>query len=109
MKTISILFVIAFVSMLIFGCLGPSMTKLSDIKANPDKFVGQKVNVQGAVEKSIKLGRLSAFSLNDGTGTMGVSSEMLPPEGKNVTVSGTVVKDTVLGYYILASDVKIAQ
>jgi len=108
MRNISILFAIAVVSMLIFGCLGPSMTKLSEIKANPDKFVGQKVNVQGTVESSIKIGTLSAFSLGDGNITMGVSSEMLPPVGRNVTVSGTVVKDTVFGYYILANDVKIS-
>jgi hypothetical protein len=93
--------------LLVVGCLGLNLTKLSDIKADQGKYAGTDVTVKGTVEKSVKIGQLSAFSLSDGGTTMGVSSEMLPPVGKNVTVSGTVVKDTVFGYYILAKEVRI--
>src|SRR5262249_35468894 len=89
--------------LLAFGCV--QVTALGDIKANPDKYVGKEVTVKGNITSSIKLGQLSGFNLEDGTGTIGVKSDTLPPVGSETTVKGTVVKDTVFGYYILASDV----
>lgn len=94
--------------MLIFGCTFLPSTSVSMIKTNPSKYLGQDVTVKGMVVNSIKIGQLSAFSLTDGNETIGVSSQLIPPEGANVTVTGTVVKDTLFGYYILANNVQIS-
>jgi len=71
---------------------------ISDIK-DPDN-VGKKVTVRGTVEFSVKIGPLSGFTVRDDTGSIGVKSDDLPREGTVVTVSGVLIKDTLLGYYI---------
>lgn len=86
---------------LLFGC-AMSATKIGDIKSNPDKYLGKEVTVSGTVTDSIKLGKLSGYTLEDATGSIKVSSASLPADGSNVTVSGTLVKDSLFGYYIQA-------
>ncbi len=93
-----------FALLLLFGCLAQT-TALGDIKSNPEKYLGQQVTVAGNITESVKIGQLSGFRITDGNATMGVRSDTLPPVGTYVTVKGTVVRDTIFGYYILASDV----
>lgn len=89
--------------LLLLGCLGQTMT-VKEIKDNPQKYLGEKVTVGGIVRNSFRLGNLSGFTLDDGTDSILVSSAMLPAEGSNVTVSGTLMQEVLVGYYILAKE-----
>lgn len=91
------------VLILLFGCIG--MTSVKDIKDNPDKYLGEQVSVKGTVKDSFKLGKLSGFKLQDGNYSIMVSSEELPKDGDEVVVTGTVMKEVLVGYYILAKDI----
>lgn len=74
---------------------------IPDVKSSD--YVGKKVMVSGTVESTIKIGKLSGYTLADDEGNkIGVSSENLPKEGGKIIVKGTLMKDTLLGYYILA-------
>lgn len=97
---------LALAMVLFFGCLGSAPLKVSDITTNPEKYLGEKVTVSGIVKNSFKIGKLSGFTLEDNDSAILVSSDMLPAEGKNVTVSGTVMKEMLVGYYVLAKEVK---
>lgn len=94
--------------LLIVGCLGQGTVTVKEIKDSPQKYLGEKVVVKGVVEDSFRLGNLSGFKLFDGEDYLLVSSAMLPPDGKNVTVSGTVMQEVLVGYYILAKDVSLS-
>jgi uncharacterized protein YdeI (BOF family) len=83
---------------LIISMTACSVKSIADVK-NSD-LVGKKVTVRGEVTATIKLGSLSGYTLKDETGTISVSSESLPKEGETITVSGILVKDMLLGYYI---------
>jgi hypothetical protein len=41
--------------------------------------------------------------VKDSTATIGVSAENLPKENSTVIVTGTLMKDTLFGYYIKAN------
>jgi hypothetical protein len=70
-----------------------------------DENVGEKVSVAGTVQSTIKLGQLSGYTIKDENGdTIGVSSKSLPAEGAQMTVTGTLMKDTLLGWYIKAQE-----
>ena len=98
--------ILAICSIFIFGCtnLFTPETKISDIQSNPNKYMGEKVLVRGMVKNTVKIGQLSGFSLVNGEDMILVSSDSLPAEGKNVTVSGVVDKD-VVGVYIIAKEI----
>jgi len=81
--------------MILSGC---ASMKISDVR--DDDNVGKKVTVTGIVETSTKLGSISGYTLKDDSGRIYVSSSKLPEEGRKVTASGIVMKDTLLGYYI---------
>ena len=98
MKKIIGILVLFSVLFLLVGC---TMTTIANIKANPDKYVGQKVTVSGTVKNTIKIGSLSGYTLDDNGNSIGVSSKTLPAEGSTITITGTVMKDTIFGYYIL--------
>ncbi|MGV8086812.1 MAG: hypothetical protein ACP5N1_04220 [Candidatus Woesearchaeota archaeon] len=83
---------------LMFVATACGAQKISDVKNTEN--VGKKVTVSGIVETTIKLGSLSGYTLKDDTGTISVSTEKLPSEGDKITVTGVLVKDTILGYYI---------
>jgi len=72
---------------------------IEDIKS--EENIGKKVTVSGEVTFSMKLGGLSGYTLKDETGTIGVRSDSLPAEGDKMTVRGVLVRDLLLGYYIL--------
>jgi hypothetical protein len=92
-----IILLIAVVAYFMFGSVG----KIADIK-NED-HVGKTVTVRGVVQSTIKLGDLSGYTLKDSTDTISVSAESLPKEGDTITVSGTLMHDTLFGYYIKVS------
>jgi len=75
--------------------------QISDIKN--EESIGKTVFVKGTVKNTIKIGKLSGFTLTDSEGgSISVSSETLPPEGDKVTVKGVLIKDTLFGYYVKA-------
>ena len=89
----------------IFLCLmvflsGCTSMKISEVRN--EKNVGNRVTVTGIVESSAKFGSISGYTLKDDSGKIYVSSSDLPEEGLKKTVTGTVMKDTLLGYYIKA-------
>jgi hypothetical protein len=88
---ISLLAIIIFIS----GCMA---TTIKDVKTQD--YVGKKVTVSGTVQNTIKIGTLSGYTIKDATDTIGVSSESLPKEGNEIRVTGILMKDTLLGYYI---------
>lgn len=95
MKKLLTILVLILTTILLVGCASKS---ISEIKT--ESYVGKKVTVSGTVKNTIKFGTLSGYTLEDGTGSIGISTQKLPNEGKQVTVSGTLIKDTLFGYYI---------
>ncbi len=95
-------FVFLAAFLLAFGCTGT--TPLKELNENPQAHLGEKVAVSGTVEKSIRLGSLSGYTLTEGNHSIRVSSQSLPAEGKKITVSGTWMRDTLFGYYLLAEE-----
>ncbi len=91
-----ILVVLAIGAYAIFG----GTKTISEIKSTD--YVGKTVKARGVVESTIKLGSLSGYILRDDTDKIAVSSQTLPKEGDTITVKGTLIKDTLLGYYIKA-------
>jgi uncharacterized protein YceK len=98
-KILAIILVLSL--LLLAGCTTP----IKEIKANPDKYMGEKVSVKGTVSNTIKLGSLSGFTLDDGSDKITVSSDTLPKEGATVTVDGVVMKELFLGTYVQAKSV----
>lgn len=92
---IFIIFSVLIIALLFTCCVS---TSIEDVKTADN--VGKKVTVRGTVENSIKIGELSGYTLKDESGTIRISSESLPEEGTTKTVSGTLIKDTLFGYYI---------
>jgi len=86
-----LLFILIFIS----GCIA---TNIKDAK-NPD-YVGKRITVYGTVQNTIKIGSLSGYTIKDNTDTISISSGTLPKEGSQVRVTGILMKDTILGYYI---------
>lgn len=80
---------------LLSGC---SPSKIEDIKK--EEFVGKSVKVSGKVDSGTKIGSLSGYALKDDTGRITISSGTIPKEGTEITVSGTLMKNTIFGYYI---------
>lgn len=71
---------------------------ISEIKS--EENIGKSVVVRGEVGTVVKIGELSGYTLEDATGSIAVSSDNLPNEGEMKTVSGTLMRDTIFGYYI---------
>jgi hypothetical protein len=85
---------------LLIGCTA----KIADIKK--PEMVGKSVTVYGMAKNTLKIGTISGFQLDDGNTTILVSTEELPKDDSNVTVSGIVIKDSLFGYYIKAEKIK---
>ena len=98
--------ILSLIMILGFGCMGlfTPETKISDIKSNPNKYMGEKVTVKGMVKNTLKVGEVSGFSLVNGGDMILVSSDSLPAEGKNVTVTGVVDKN-IVGVYIIGKEI----
>ncbi|NYZ77318.1 hypothetical protein H0O02_03305 [Candidatus Micrarchaeota archaeon] len=89
------------ISLLFFGCL-QQLTTITELNGEPATYIGKEINVKGTVENTVKLGELSGYTLTEGNESIRVSSKALPEEGKEITVSGTWMRDTIFGYYLLA-------
>lgn len=100
-----LLVILAICALLILASCVPA-SKISDIKNNPDKFLGEKITLEGAVKNPIKLGQLSGFTIVDETGEMPVASDTIPAEGSKVIIEGTLMKEMVIGYYIQVKTLK---
>lgn len=99
-KKIIVLISLLLVSLLLVGCFAKPVAEIKD-----DKFVGKQVKVKGEVSNTIKLGSISGFTLIDDAGDrISVSTSSLPAEGVRVTVTGTLNKDKLFGYYIDADN-----
>lgn len=83
-----------------FFMLG-KVSDIADIKN--ENYVGKTVAVRGTVQATLKIGSLSGYTLKDDTDTIAVSSQQLPKEGETITTRGTLIHDTLLGYYIQSS------
>jgi hypothetical protein len=88
--------------LLLFGCIGT--TPLKGLEQKPADFMGKKVTVSGTVEDTVRIGSISGYTLTDGTYSIKVSSQSLPAEGKQITVAGTWMRDSLFGYYLLAEE-----
>ncbi len=89
------------IALLIIGLLVLTACTSQSIKdVKNEENVGKKVTVKGNVDSSFKIGELSGYVVNDGTDSISVSSDELPKEGTTVRVSGTLIKDSIFGYYI---------
>lgn len=97
MKYLALLSIFLFI-----GCIG---TSLNEINEDPDKYVGKSVLIKGEVKNPIKIGKLSGFTLVDGNDSIKISSEEIPKEGKTVSIKGTVMKDSLFGYYVLVEEI----
>ncbi|NYZ60602.1 hypothetical protein H0O01_02795 [Candidatus Micrarchaeota archaeon] len=88
--------------LVLFGCIGT--TPLKDLEQKPADFMGKKITVSGTVEDTVRIGSISGYTLTDGTYSIKVSSQSLPAEGKQITVTGTWMRDSLFGYYLLAEE-----
>jgi hypothetical protein len=82
---------------LLAGCVPKSIAEVKN-----EQYVGKTVIVRGTVGVSIKIGTLSGYTVSDSTDNIGVKSSTLPVEGSEITVKGTLMKDSIFGYYILS-------
>jgi hypothetical protein len=95
MKNLCILLVLSL-ALLLTGCATQDVAEVKN-----EVYVGETVAVRGVVSSSIKLGTLSGYLLVDARNdSIAVSSSTLPEEGETLTVRGTLMKDTLFGYYI---------
>lgn len=93
---IGIIVLVAIIAVIAYPLL--SAQKIEDVKT--EENIGKTVSVRGEVKNVIKIGELSAYTLEDETGTIAVSTDDLPEEGETVTARGTLIRDTIFGYYI---------
>jgi hypothetical protein len=84
--------------------LSSCASKISDVQ--DESHIGKQVKVRGTAENTVKLGKISGFTLTDDSGHIRIGSEELPKEGSVVEVRGVLIKDSLLGYYIKADSVR---
>jgi aspartyl/asparaginyl-tRNA synthetase len=88
------------IAIFLIGC---STVAIKEVKT--EDYIGKTVTIAGKVDNSMKLGKISGFTLKDEKGeSSAVKSDTLPKEGERISVKGVVMKDTLFGYYILAED-----
>jgi len=98
MRIILAIAAVVIAVLLLLGC-----SNLSIKEAKTEQYIGKSVTISGTAENSLKLGKISGYTLKDDTGeVMTVKSEILPKDGEKITVSGTVIKDSWFGYYLQA-------
>lgn len=95
---IAIVLIVVAVIAIVFLYNQFSVQTVEDVKKEDN--IGKSVTVNGEVKTVIKIGQLSGYTLEDETGTIAVSSDDLPQEGEMITVRGTLIRDTLFGYYI---------
>ncbi|MCH8519312.1 MAG: hypothetical protein LAT82_00990 [Nanoarchaeota archaeon] len=84
------------ISFLITGCVAQNIEEIKH-----EDNIGKTVTVKGTVSNSIKIGELSGYLITDNKGdTIAISSDSIPENGEELRVSGTLMRDTIFGYYI---------
>jgi hypothetical protein len=85
-----LLIVMALAAITIQGCASGN-TRVREIMAAPDGFVGKEVRLQGTVGKAIEPPRANAYMLRDATGEiMVVTRSELPAQDSEVALRGIV-------------------
>jgi hypothetical protein len=73
-------------------------SRIADIEAHPRDYAGREVSVRGTVKEVFGLFVVRYFTLDDGSGTIGVVSERpLPQRGEHIRVTGQVREAFALG------------
>ena len=89
-------YVLASLLALLAGC-GFS-TSIADIQAHPRDYADKEVTVEGEVKEVFNLFVVKYFTLDDGTGEIGVVTERpLPQKGERIRVTGQVRETFSLG------------
>jgi hypothetical protein len=90
------------------GCAS-GYTRVRDIMAAPDGFVGKEVRLQGTVRKAIEPPRANAYLLRDATGEIMVMTQgELPAQDSEVALRG-IVKSTVVRGARWSLDVRVEE
>jgi len=78
-------------SVMLLASCASGYTRVRDIMAAPDGFVGKEVRLQGTVGKAIDPPRPQAYMLRDASGEiMVVTREELPAQDSEVALRGIV-------------------
>lgn len=78
------------------GCAQP--VPIKDVIDNPRQYADQTVTVEGDVKDVFSLLVIKYFTVDDGTGSIGVITERpLPQKGQRIKVTGTVREAFSLG------------
>lgn len=86
--------------MALTGCdyLPFGYTPVKEITAAPAQFEGKEVKLKGRVANILKLGAIKAYTLQDDTGRVMVTTDgQLPAENTEVTLKGTVKSALIVG------------
>ena len=95
-KFVSLLLMIS-TGLALSGCAS-GYTRVREIMAAPDGFVGKEVRLQGTVGKAIEPPRANAYMLRDATGEiMVVTRSELPAQDSEVALRGFVRSTVVRG------------
>lgn len=101
-KVICLLLLLLFVA----GCSTTSYT-IKKLTANPEKYLGKEVTVDGQVnERFVRYGD-PFFSLVDKDGFILVQSKFDLVKNQNVTVKGVFSGEKTTGYFIKSSEVRV--
>ena len=90
------LWVAVAAALLLTACAMP--VPIKDVRDHPRKYADKTVTVEGKVSGAFSLFVVKYFTLDDGTGTIGVITERaLPGKGETIKVTGTVKEAFSLG------------
>jgi hypothetical protein len=86
-------------AMALGGCdyLPVGYTPIREIVAAPAQFEGKDVKVKGRVKSTLKLLGVQAYSLQDDTGEITVTTSALPAENAEVAIRGIVKNAVIVG------------
>ncbi|MBI1965512.1 MAG: hypothetical protein HYV99_07570 [Betaproteobacteria bacterium] len=90
----------ALTAITLTGCdyLPFGYTPVREITAAPAQFEGREVKLKGRVRGILKLGGLKAYTLQDDTGRVTVTTDgQLPAENAEVALKGTVKSALIVG------------
>ena len=102
------LIVMALAAITVAGCAS-GYTRVREIMAAPDGFVGKEVRLQGTVGKAIDPPRPQAYMLRDASGEiMVVTRGELPAQDSEVALRG-IVRSTVVRGARWSLDVRVEE
>lgn len=92
--------VLTVAALALAGCdyLPFGYTPVKEVTAAPAQFEGKEVKLKGKVRGILKLGGLKAYTLQDETGRVTVTTDgQLPAENAEVALKGTVKSAVIVG------------